>query len=332
MKIVLCYPVDAPQLRQIADVAANCGLETEIIDAGQERIATEILGADVYCGHAKVPVPWDEVVKQGRLKWIQSSAAGMDHCLAPAVVESNITVSSASGLLANQVTDHTLALTLGFLRSLPVFFRAQAKREFIRRPTRDLHYAKVGIVGFGGNGRRLAKVLREFRCEIFATDCYPQNKPDYVRELLPAERLDEILPEVDILVLAAPLTSETRGMLDERRLRLLKPEALLVNMARGPLVIERDLVKVLRTAHLAGAVMDVTEVEPLSPESELWDLSNVIITPHVGGQVKTRSEDVTNFFCQNLPRFARGERLLNQIDKRLGFPLPADALWRQWSE
>jgi phosphoglycerate dehydrogenase-like enzyme len=334
VKIVLCYPIDSPQLRQIAETAANCGLSTEIpveiINAGQERIATEILGADIYCGHAKVPVPWDAVVKQGRLRWIQSSAAGMDHCLVPAVVASKITVSSASGLLANQVTDHTLALTLGFLRSLPVFFRAQAKREFIRRPTRDLHHAKVGIVGFGGNGRRLAKVLREFQCEMFATDCYPVNKPDYVRELLPADRLDEILPKVDILVLAAPLTSETRGMLDERRLRLLKPDALLVNMARGPLVIERDLVKVLNTAHLAGAVMDVTEVEPLSPESELWDLPNVIITPHVGGQVKTRSEDVTNFFCQNLPLFARGERLLNQIDKRLGFPLPADALWRKW--
>ncbi len=128
MKIVLCYPIDPPQLRQIAEVSAACGLAAEIpveiINAGQERIATEILEADIYCGHAKVPVPWDAVVKQGRLRWIQSSAAGMDHCLVPPVVESNITVSSASGLLANQVTDHTLALTLGFLRSLPVFFRA----------------------------------------------------------------------------------------------------------------------------------------------------------------------------------------------------------------
>ncbi|HEX3656624.1 MAG TPA: D-2-hydroxyacid dehydrogenase [Pirellulales bacterium] len=318
MRIVLCYPVEPQHLNQIAEAAPGA----EIVDAGQHRIADEILNADIYCGHAKVvPIPWDEVVRQGRLQWIQSSAAGMDHCLVPAVVESDITVTSASGVLADQVTEHTLALMTGLCRSLPVFFRAQQKREFIRRPTRDLHGTTVGIVGFGGNGRRLAEVLRTLKVRMLATDMFPVDKPEYVEALLPPERLDEILPQVDFLVLAAPLTSQTRGMIDRRALALMKRDAFLVNMARGPLVVEQDLVEVLESGHLAGAAMDVTEVEPLPPASKLWELPNVIITPHVGGQSRTRIEDMTNFFCENLRRWQSGRPLANLIDKRLGFPV-----------
>ena len=229
MRIVLCYPVEQRHVEQIATLLPGA----EVVDAGQQGVADEILEADIFCGHAKErPVPWDEVVRRGRLKWIQSAAAGMDHCLVPSVIDSNIVVTSASGVLANQVADQTLALTLGLARSLPVFFRAQQKKEFVRRPTRDLHHATVGIVGFGGNGRRLAEVFRAFKCRILATDYYPQQKPDYVAALLPPEGLDRVVREVDYLVLAAPLNEVTRGMIDASALALMKPPAMLVNVAR----------------------------------------------------------------------------------------------------
>src|SRR6188474_3512058 len=124
MRIVLCYPMEQRHLKQICEAAPG----HEVIDAGQERIATELLEADIFCGHAKVPVPWPEVVRRGRLKWIQSSAAGLDHCLTPETIASDIVVTSASGLFAEPVAEQTLALTLGLLRSLPTFFRAQHKR------------------------------------------------------------------------------------------------------------------------------------------------------------------------------------------------------------
>lgn len=329
MRVVLCYPVENRHKRQIADCLERLGVEAELIDAGQEQIAKELPTADIYCGHAKVPVPWDQVMQVGKLKWIQSSAAGMDHCLVPAVQASDIPVTSASGVLADQVADHTLALTLGLLRSLPVFSRAQAKREFIRRPTRDLHEAKIGIVGFGGNGRRLAEVLQVFRTEIHATDLFPENKPDHVATLRPADELDQMLTEVDIVLLAAPLNDETRGMFDARRLGLMRKDSLLVNMARGPLVVESDLVEAIESGHLGGAALDVTEVEPLSVDSKLWDLPNVIITPHVGGQAARRIDDMTDFFCDNLERFIAGKRLKNLTDKQLGFPHPENAAWNK---
>ncbi|MGD0898556.1 MAG: D-2-hydroxyacid dehydrogenase [Thermoguttaceae bacterium] len=318
MRIVLCYVTKPAHLEQIARAAPGA----EIVDASQEEIAREIFAADVFCGHAKVPIDWDGVVRQGRLRWIQSSAAGMDHCLVPSVIESDIVVTSASGALSDQVAEHTVALVTAWTRSLPTFFRAQQKKEFIRRPTRDLTGSTVGIVGLGGVGRRLARLLAAFDTRILATDMFPLDKPDCVEALWPASRLDDLLAAVDILVLCLPLGPSTRGIINAAALAKMKPGALLVNVARGPLVVEADLVAALRNGRLAGAVMDVTEAEPLPPQSPLWDMPQVIITPHVGGQAAWRNDKITDLFCRNLHRWQKGLPLVNYlVDKRLGFPI-----------
>lgn len=324
MRIVLCYPIERKHLDQFARTAP----QAEIIDAGQERIAQELLSADIFMGHAKVPVPWDEVVKQGRLKWIQSSAAGLDHCLVPSVIESSIPVTSASGLFADQVAEQTLALLLGLLRGLPTFFRAQQKREFIRRPTRDLHGATVGIVGFGGNGQRIAEVLAPYRCRILATDLFPREKPAHVEAVWSADRLPELLAAVDIVILCVPLNANTEGMIGQRELATMKRSSLMINVARGSVIVESELVAALQTGHLWGAGVDVTEVEPLPTESPLWDLPNVIITPHVGAQSAKRADDTTDLLCENLRRYLAKEPLLNRVDKRLGFPEQVARNWR----
>jgi len=317
-RIVLCYPVEPRHVEQIAAAAPWA----EIVDAGQERIAAEIFNADIFCGHAKVPIDWDGVVRQGRLQWIQSSAAGMDHCLVPSVIDSPIVVTSASGVLADQVAEHTIALLTAWTRSLPVFFEAQRKREFIRRPTRDLTRSTVGIVGFGGVGRRIARLLAPFDTRILATDMFPVEKPDYVQALLPADRLDEVLPQADFLVLALPLNDATRNMVNRQLLARMRRGSVLANVARGALVVEDDLVEAIASGHLAGAVMDVTEPEPLPPESKLWDLPGVIITPHVGGQAAWRIDRMTELFCENLRRWRERLPLINYLpDKRLGFPI-----------
>jgi lactate dehydrogenase-like 2-hydroxyacid dehydrogenase len=139
MRIVLCYLMEPRHVAQICAAAPG----HEVVDAGQERIAQEILDADIFCGHAKVPVPWDEVVRRGRLKWIQSAAAGLDHCLTPETIASDIVVTSASGLFAEAVAEQALALLLGLLRGLPVFFE--------RRPSAN---------SFGG--RRATCIMRRW--------------------------------------------------------------------------------------------------------------------------------------------------------------------------
>jgi len=321
IRLVLCYPVEERHRRQIAAVSPDI----ELIDAGQERVAAELPRADLFCGHAKVPVPWDEVVARGRLRWIQSSAAGLDHCLVPAVIDSEIPVTSASGLFANQVAEQTLALLLGLLRDLPASLRQQQARLFERHPTRDLFGLTVGIVGLGGNGRRLAEVLAPLVGRIVATDMFPIDQPASVDALWPAHQLDKLLRQSDVVVLCIPLNAETNGLIDATALSSMKRGAVLINVARGPVVVEADLVNALASGHLGGAGLDVTEVEPLPADSSLWALPNVIVTPHLGAQSVRRVDDTTDFFCENLRRWLDGKPLLNLVDKRLGFPVRVSA-------
>lgn len=317
MKIALCYQTQPEFVDAIRQVAPDA----EIADAGQEGIAEAILDADIFCGHAKVPMPWPEVVQKGKLKWIQSSAAGMDHCLVPEVIASDIIVSSASGLFANQVAEQTFALLLGLIRSLPVFFRAQQVKDYTRRPTNDLHGKTVGIVGLGGNGRRIAEIVSSFQTRIIATDLFPYDCPSHVDELWPADRLDDLLAQSDVVILTLPLNASTYHVIDEGRFAVMKEGAWFINVARGQVVKEVCLVEALQAGKLAGAGIDVAEIEPLPFDSPLWNMENVIITPHVGAQSASRNADATKLFCTNLQRYLDGHPPLNLVDKQLGFPI-----------
>lgn len=323
MRIVLCYQATQEHIRQLQQAAPDA----EIVDAGQERVDELLPSADIFIGHAKVPVNWDRVLDAGKLRWIQSSAAGLDHCLVPGVIESDILVTSASGLFAPQVAEQTFALLMGLLRQLPLFFRAEAKREFIRLPTDDLRGKTVGIVGLGGNGRTISRMLAPWDVKIVATDYFPEDNPAEVTELWPADRLDHLLGVSDIVILTLPLNQDTRGLFDAQRLASMRQGSYLINVARGGVVVEQALVDALAAGHLRGAGLDVTENEPLAPSSLLWDDPKVIITPHVGAQSARRNDDATDLACLNLRRFFAGETPYNHVDKKLGFPHPS-VVWR----
>ncbi|MDR2642481.1 MAG: D-2-hydroxyacid dehydrogenase [Planctomycetaceae bacterium] len=304
--------------------------DVDIINVGQDRIAEVLLDADYFCGHAKVPVDWERIVQQGRLQWIQSSAAGMDWCLVPSVIDSDITITTASGVLADQVAEHTLGLIISWMRNLPTFLKEQhAKqtpdyRKFIRRPTRDLTNAVVGIVGFGGVGRRLAQVLAPFKLRIIATDLFPVAKPSYVAELWEADKLNDLLNQSDVVILCLPLNNVTKNLFDKNKFSQMRNNALFVNVARGQLVVTDDLIDALKSQLIAGAVMDVTSPEPLPPDNPLWDFANVIITPHVAGQFHRRFDNIVDIFTENIKRYKKGEKLINYLTpegKKSGFPL-----------
>lgn len=318
-QLVVCYPVEERHLQAIQQAAPDY----QLIVADQQTIPDLIHQADVFVGHAKVPVDWDRVAKSGRLKFIQSSAAGLDHCLAPSIIESPVVVCSASGLFADQVAEQTLALLLGLLRGIPIFYRQQQKHEFVRRPTADLHRKRIGIVGLGGNGRRLAQILEPFRVSIRATDYFPEHKPPQVEELLPHTQLLSLAAWSEILILTLPLNASTLGIIDRKVFSAMPKGSYLINVARGQCVNEQDLIDALESGRLAGAGLDVTAVEPLPAESRLYDQPNVLITPHVGAQSGPRYDDSTRLICENLKRYLAGQTLFNIVDKKLGFPHPS---------
>ena len=318
LRIVLCYPVDDRHLRQIQQACPSA----ELVDAGQDRIAEELPSADIFCGHAKVPVPWNETIAAGRLRWIQSSAAGLDHCLVPSVIESDVLVTSASGVLADQVAEQALALATACTRRIPLFLAQQHRREFIRQPTRDLPGATALIVGFGGNGRRLAEVLGPWKTRLLATDYFPDQPATGLDQLAGPDKFLRLLPEADLIFLAAPLTPQTRGLIDATAVSQLKPGSILINVARGGLLVEAAVVEALSSGRLDSAGFDVTPEEPPAPDSPLWTAPNLIITPHVGGQSAQRIDRMTDLFCANLVRYLDGRPLINAVDKQLGFPSP----------
>jgi D-3-phosphoglycerate dehydrogenase len=216
-------------------------------------------------------------------------------------------------------------MAIACTRRFQLFLEQQRRREFVRRPTRDLTDATVGIVGLGGNGRRLVEVLAPFRVRILATDWFPVRKPPAVEFLGPPQALPTLLERSDILFLCPPLTPQTRNMIDSAALARMKPGAILVNVGRGALVDEDALVDALESGRLDAAALDVTPEEPPRPESRLWTAPRLLITPHVGGQSARRIDAMTNFFCDNLFRHQRGMPLRNLVDKRLGFPEPPAA-------
>ncbi len=182
----------------------------------------------------------------------------------------------------------------------------------------------MGLIGFGGVGRRLAEVLAPFNTTIIATDLYPSRKPSYVDTLWPADRLNDLLTAAHVVILCLPLNDQTRDMFDAERLKMLRPGALFVNVARGGLVVTDDLVDALRKESFAGAVLDVTNPEPLPADHPLWNCPNVIITPHVGGQFYRRFDNIVDLFLANVRRWNNGQALINFLTlegKELGFPI-----------
>jgi len=335
--LVVCFK-DTPVEDVHIDRIRAAWHDVDIINVGQKDIDDALLDADYFCGHAKVPVDWERIVKQRRLQWIQSSAAGMDWCLVPPVIGSDIAITTASGVLADQVAEHTLALILAWMRNLPTCFHEQhapdsiGYRQFHRRSTRDLTGCTVGIVGYGGVGIRIAEILAPFQATVIATDLYPLENPSYVSELWEADQLEKLLYRSDVVILALPLNADTRGLFNIKRFKQMKPDALFVNVARGDIVVTDDLVQALNEDIIAGAVLDVVAPEPLPPEHPLWDFfPNVIISPHIAGQSRRRFDDVVDIFIANIHRRKSGQQMINQLtpnSKRLGFPIRGESpLW-----
>ncbi|MCH2182197.1 MAG: D-2-hydroxyacid dehydrogenase [Mariniblastus sp.] len=321
--IVLCFPVSEQEVRRIE---SSVGTGTKVLVSSQERIHEDIMEADLFCGHAKMPVDWGAVVRQGRLRWIQSSAAGLDHCLTPSVAESSILVSGCSGLFADQVAEQALALTLGLLRGLPMFFRAQDRREYTRRPTDDLSGSTVGIVGFGGNGQRIAECLRPMAGRIVATDHFPGDAQVSGVEVLGAEQLVPLFSMSRIVLCTLPLTGGNQRVIGQDCFAAMAPGSYFINVGRGGVVDHSALQQALAEGPLAGAGLDVVDPEPLPPDHPLWAMENVLITPHVGAQSRWRVGSTVNLFIENIRRFRNRTPLINQVDKELGFPRPENRL------
>lgn len=280
---------------------------------------------------AEVDVAFSSVIRPEifaaarRLRWIHSPAAGVGGMLFPEMVASDVVLTNSRGMHAETIAEHVIAVTLALFRRLPAAVQRQADRTWAQFELSDpsprlLRGSTMGIIGLGGIGAAIAGAASCLGMRVEGirrrADAAP---PAGVSAAYPRSALHDRLPHWDVVVLAAPQTSETRGMIDARELALMKNDAILVNIARGPLVREADLIDALARGVIGGAALDVVEHEPLDPSSPLWRMPNVLITPHVSGFQPQYWERLTDLFLENLRRYRAGEPLLNVVDKKAGY-------------
>ncbi len=296
--------------------------EIEWVHCPSREDTTEwIVDADIYLGW----LSREAFLAAEKLKWIQSPSSGINYYLAiPELVESDVLLSSASGTHGACLAESALGMIFAFTRGIRTsVFRQQehvwALRE-IRPTLTELTGSTMGIIGFGAVGRALAKRAQAFDMHIIAVDVYPADKPDYVNELWGLDRLSDLLRESDCVVVTVPYTPQTIGMIGAEELALMKPSAMLVGISRGGIIDQEALATALRDERLAAAALDVCKPEPLPADSDLWDLENLLITPHIAGGTQFERQHILGIFYENLERFLNGDLpLRNQIDKLRGF-------------
>ena len=259
-----------------------------------------------------------------RLRWVQSPAAGVGHLLSTELGTSDIVLTSARGVRAHAIAEHILAVTLMLARQLHAALRRQLAREWdpdvLEARIVTLSGRRMTIVGFGAIGQELARIAAPIGLRISAVRRRPElGAPDYVEEAVAPETLDALLPRTDVLVLAAPLTPDTKFLIGEPALNRIRKGALLVNVGRGKLIDDGAVVAALNDGRLGGAALDVFTKEPLSEDSPYWTLPNVIVTPHTSGAMEDYWTPLLALFAENLRRFEAGQPLLNVVDKTAGY-------------
>lgn len=330
-RLVVAMDFSDELMHQIRDAAPGYKVERHFPDVPESVWAdTEILYT-----LRKFPTP-DQAP---RLRWIQMHFAGLDRAVRlPIVQAEDIEVTSASGIHATPIAEYCMGMILAFNLQLPLLLRNQAKAHWPDHPhsvfgPHPLRGKTLGLVGYGSIARELARLAQAFGMKVLATKRDPRkpDDPEYTEpglgdpagdipeRIYPGQALASMAPECDYLVVTVPLTPETRHLVNERVFKAMKPTAVLINIARGEVVDEAALISALAAKQIAGAGLDVFETEPLPAGSPLWNLENVIISPHVSGNNPDYHRRAAALFIDNLKRYMDKRPLLNRLERERGY-------------
>jgi phosphoglycerate dehydrogenase-like enzyme len=321
MKILLIPGLTLPEFstEDVARIRAAAGSTAEVIVTTPAEALTHAAQTEVILG----PVPRELFQAAPRLRWVQATSSGVDPFMYPEFRDSDVILTSEKGLVGEHLADHGFGLLLTLTRQLPRTFRmgpdAWHHRPALRRQMVELSGLTMGIIGFGGTGRAMARRAHAFgmHCQALDRDAVPPS-PEVAEVQQPAF-FPTLLATSDVVAICCPLTQETKGLFSDATFTHMKPSALLVNVTRGEIVVEAALVRALKEERIRGAALDVAPREPLPPDSALWDMENVVMTPHTAGASQYRAGRNIARFVRNLGHLQRHEPLEGVIDKQLGY-------------
>ena len=255
------------------------------------------------------------------LRWFQQAGAGVNWLLkCPEIVEGDLILTNGSGVHAIPISEHILALMLILSRGIQHHMRRQMRHAWERRGTAvELEGATMGLIGVGRIGQKTAEKAKGMNMRVLGLRRNPERSVPHVDKMYGPDSLLDLLTQSDWVVLAAAMTAETTGMIGEDELKAMKASAYIINIARGPLIREKVLIEALKEGWIAGAGLDVFEQEPLAEDSPLWDMDNVVITPHFSHESPNKIDRLIAIFTENLRRYQNDEPMINVVDKRLGY-------------
>ena len=307
--LLVVLPVNETQKKRIEEAAVGC----RVIFEAPEKVNPDVLAqADMIFGN----LPVQMLPEAKNLQWLQLNSAGADAYVKPGLLKENTILTSAVGAYGLTVSEHMLAMLMSINRHLPEFHALQQKNEWhpfgLMRSIEGSTILTIGLGNIGGDFARKVKALGAYTIGIRRNY---QDCPDYVDEMHPLSALDDLLPRADVVAIVTPLTEETKGLFDEKRLQLMKDDAVLINVGRGPIVKTDALVAALAAGKFSGVCLDVTDPEPLPADHPLWQMERVMITPHVAGHffLPETKNRIVGVFCENMRRYLADEQLRNQV-------------------
>jgi len=313
MNLLIYPPLSPDELAQVRAVSDG----VEIVNAQTEAEALDAIGeAEAMYGDLTAPL----LAKAAKLKWLQTPIAGLENYMFPELADSPVVVSNMAKIYNDMIADHAMTYILMFARGFHLYMRRQLAGVWEKgTPVRHLADCTLGVIGLGGIGTDLAARGKGHQMRVIAIDARPGEKPDFVDELWPADRLDDLLARSDFVVSCVPQTPATIGLIGAREIGLMKPSAYLINISRGVVVALDALVDALQAGRIAGAGLDVYEIEPLPGDHPLWRMENVILTPHVAADNPHVAQRRIDTLTANLRRYLASEPLRNVVDKKMLF-------------
>jgi phosphoglycerate dehydrogenase-like enzyme len=306
-------------LREAAQAEVPCITNTD-------GFLTRLKEVEVVCS-SWIPNDWS--TRAPNLRWLQCSGAGVDGLHPTGILEpdSGVIVTTAVGIHGTSIGEYVFGSMLMFNRTWPEMVRLQDRHLWPRSASwykldgRELEGQTLGIVGLGSIGRRIAHLGKAFGMRVLATrrTARGDEQEPNVDKVYPMSQLHELLHQSDYVVLAIPLTAETEKLIGEAELRAMRPNAYLVNVARGHVIDEKALIRALEEGWIAGAGLDVVEQEPLPSDSPLYSMQNVILTPHISGSSVNYDKRLAELFADNLRHYRAGEPLRNRYDPARGY-------------
>jgi len=288
-----------------------------------DRVPQEIGDTAVFIGWSLRP---EQFVTAHKLRWIHSPAAAVHQLMYPEMLKSDVLLTNSTGVHGPVVAEHAIAVLLALAKRLPRAMQYQARREWSQdqlwheRPRpREVAEATVAVIGMGGIGREFTARAKALGMKVLAVRENPAKGNGGADAVYGPKEIDQILPQADYVLLCTPVTPATTGIINDARLGKMKPDAYLINVARGPLIDEPALLQALQERRIAGAALDVFNEEPLPSESPFWSLDNVLITPHTAAVTERLWERHYKLIVENMNRFLAGRPLLNQVDKTQGY-------------